>query len=288
MTEVPHVVAVLGRGVVDPDEPVVTADDLGLTRGDGCFDSLRVFTDASGRAAAVGLEEHLDRLDRSAVAMDLANPSHAQWRELVAEALTAWSTPGEAVLKLLLTRGRDWRGTGVTALATISHRGPALPAGAPRPITAVTLSKGHPSDAFADAPWLLGGVKTLAYVVNVAAVREARRRGADDVIFTTTDGYALDGPTSGLLVARDGALLSTPTGATGILESVTVEAIFEAARADGVEARHELVPIADLYTADGLWLVSSGRGPALVTALDDRALHADPDLITRVARFAGF
>lgn len=288
MTEVPHVVAVLGRGVVDPDEPVVTADDLGLTRGDGCFDSLRVFTDESGRATAVGLEEHLDRLDRSAVAMDLANPSHAQWRELVAEALTAWSTPGEAVLKLLLTRGRDWRGTGVTALATISHRGPALPAGAPRPITAVTLSKGHPSDAFADAPWLLGGVKTLAYVVNVAAVREARRRGADDVIFTTTDGYALDGPTSGLLVARDGALLSTPTGATGILESVTVEAIFEAARADGVEARHELVPIADLYTADGLWLVSSGRGPALVTALDDRALHADPDLITRVARFAGF
>ncbi|HKX66206.1 MAG TPA: aminodeoxychorismate lyase [Intrasporangium sp.] len=288
MTEMPHAVAVLGRGVVDPDEPVVTADDLGLTRGDGCFDSLRVFTDDSGRATAVDLEEHLDRLDRSARAMDIDNPSHAQWRQLVEETLDEWSTPGEAVLKLVLTRGREWRGPGPTALATISHRGPALPPGAPRPITAVTLTKGHPSDAFADAPWLLGGVKTLAYVANVAAVREARRRGADDVIFTTTDGYALDGPTSGLLVARGGALLSTPTGATGILESVTVEAIFEAARADGVQTRYELVPVVDLYTADGLWLVSSGRGPALVTALDGRALRADPDLAGRIARYADF
>jgi 4-amino-4-deoxychorismate lyase len=288
MTEVPHVVGVLGRGVVDPDEPVVTADDLGLTRGDGCFDSLRVFTDESGRATAVDLEEHLDRLDRSAVAMDIENPPRARWAELVKEALDAWSTPGEAVLKLVLTRGREWRDTGPTAFATISHRGPALPAGAPRPITAVTLTKGHPSDAFADAPWLLGGVKSLAYVVNVAAVREARRRGADDVIFTTTDGYALDGPTSGLLVARGGALLSTPTGATGILESVTVEAVFEAARADGVETRYELVPVVDLYTADGLWLVSSGRGPALVTTLDGRALRADPDLARRIARYSDF
>lgn len=288
MTEVPHVVAVLGRGVVDPDGPVVTADDLGLTRGDGCFDSLRVLTDEQGHARAIDLETHLDRLDRSAAAMDLDNPPHAVWRDLVAEAVGAWSTPGEAVLKLVLTRGREWRPGAPTVLATISHRGAARPAGGPRPITAVTLSKGHPSDAFAHAPWLLGGVKSLAYVVNVAAVREARRRGAEDVIFTTTDGFALDGPTSGLLVARGGVLLSTPPGGTGILESVTVEAIFAAARRDGVEARYALVPVEDLYTSEGLWLVSSGRGPAHVTVLDGRPLAPEADLLRRVAGYAGF
>ena len=72
------------------------------------------------------------------------------------------------------------------------------------------------------------------------------------------------------------------------LESVTVEAVFEAARADGVETRYELVPVVDLYTADGLWLVSSGRGPALVTTLDGRALRADPDLARRIARYSDF
>jgi 4-amino-4-deoxychorismate lyase len=289
---VPHVVAVLGRGVVDADEPVVTADDLGLTRGDGCFDSARVITDPAGAAAVIGLNDHLDRLDGSARALAIANPSREAWRALVDEVVAAWSTPGEAVLKLVLTRGREWRAGGPTAIATITHLGPALAdvpvERAPRTITAVTLTRGHPSDAFTDAPWLLGGVKTLSYVVNAAAVREARRRGADDVIFTTTDGYALDGSTSGLLVARDGAFLSTPTGPTGILESVTVAAVLEAARADGLEARYELVPVDDLYSADAVWLVSSGRGPALVTTLDGCELRADPDLVARVARYAGF
>jgi 4-amino-4-deoxychorismate lyase len=290
VAEVPHVVAVLGRGVVGPDEPVVTADDLGLTRGDGCFDSARVVTDASGGSSVVGLDDHLDRLDASARAMALESPSHDAWRALVAEALAAWETPGDAVLKLVLTRGREWRPAGPTALVTLTHR-PRTPTsgpGAPRSVTAVTLSKGHPSDAFLDAPWLLGGVKTLSYVVNVAAVREARRRGADEVVFTTTDGYALEGPTSALLVARGGTLTATPTGGTGVLESVTVAAVFAAARDDGTGTAYELVPVADLFTADGVWLVSSGRGPVLVTRLDDRPLPVDRELAARVARYAGF
>ena len=47
MTE--QVVAVLGRGVVPRDTPLLVADDLGLTRGDGCFDACRVVvSDISG------------------------------------------------------------------------------------------------------------------------------------------------------------------------------------------------------------------------------------------------
>ena len=48
------------------------------------------------------------------------------------------------------------------------------------------------------------------------------------------------------------------------------------------------MPVEHLFTADAVWLVSSGRGPALITALDGRALRADPDLAARVARYAGF
>jgi 4-amino-4-deoxychorismate lyase len=289
MSEVPHLVAVLGRGVVSPDDRVVTADDLGLTRGDGCFDSARVVTDPSGTARVVDLDDHLDRLAASADALDIATPPHDAWRALVSEAVAAWSTPGEAVVKLMLTRGREWRPAGPTALLTITHRAPSpAQAGAPRTITAVTLTRGHPSDAFTDAPRLLGGVKTLSYVVNAAATREAKRRGADDVIFTTTDGFALDGPTSGLLLARGRTLLSTPTGGTGILESLTVAAIMDAARVDGFETRFELIPVADLYTADALWLVSSGRGAVLITTLDARPLPADSALAAAISRYAGF
>jgi 4-amino-4-deoxychorismate lyase len=292
MNDVEQVVAVLGRGVVGPDDPVVTADDLGLTRGDGCFDSVRVVTTQSATVRVVDLDDHLDRLASSARALDIEMPPHDDWHDLVGAAVAAWSTPGEAVLKLLLTRGREGRATGPTAMATLTHRTPPAQAGPqggpPRTITAVTLSRGHPSDAFTDAPWLLGGVKTLSYVVNAAATREAKRRGADDLIFTTTDGFALDGPTSGLLLARDRTLVSTPAGGTGILESLTVAAIMEAARADGFTTRYELVPVHDLYTADALWLVSSGRGPVVVTTLDGRPLRTDEELAAVIASYAGF
>ena len=50
-------VAVMGTGIVAADDPVLTADDLGLTRGDGVFDATRVVT-ADEAADAVGWSGH--------------------------------------------------------------------------------------------------------------------------------------------------------------------------------------------------------------------------------------
>ncbi|XVX20925.1 aminodeoxychorismate lyase [Actinomycetota bacterium] len=289
-----HLVAVMGRGVVAPDEPVIAADDLGFSRGDGCFDSARVITESDGSARVVNLGEHLDRLDASAAALDITGPARADWERLVADALEAWATPGEAVLKLVLTRGREWSpGSGPLALLTISEK-PKQPAaqpgprGIPRALRAVTLSSGRPSDAFKDAPWLLGGIKTLSYVGNVAAAREAKQRGADDAILVSTDGYAMDGPTSGLIVVSDGVMRTPPTGDTGILASVTVDEIISAAAESGMQTRVELIPAEDLRTADGVWLVSSGRGPSPIVELDGEPIGVDEDLAARVAAMGGF
>ncbi len=287
-------VAVMGRGVVADGEPVITPDDLGFSRGDGCFDSARVLTDDQGSARVVNLVEHLDRLERSAAALGIDFPERSRWSELVDEALAQWDTPGDAVLKFYLTRGREWQPeAGPLALLTIREKPATRPrpsqAGEiPRALHAVTLTTGRPSDAFADAPWLLGGVKTLSYVTNVAAAREAARRGADDAILVTTDGYALEGPTSGLVVVSDDVMRTAPTGDTGILVSVTVDEVLRGAQADGMETRVELVPAADLFSADGVFLVSSGRGPCPVVELDGKPLQVDADLAARVARAAGF
>ncbi|CCH73025.1 Aminotransferase class IV [Nostocoides australiense Ben110] len=284
-----HLVAVLGRGVVGADEPVVTVDDLGFARGDGCFDSARVLTDTDGAARVVNLSEHLDRLDASAAALDIAGPTRDAWEALVAEALVAWHGSGEAVLKLVLTRGREWApNAGPLALLSITEK-PARPRGrVPRALRAVTLTSGRPSDAFKDAPWLLGGVKTMSYVGNVAAAREAKRRGADDAIFVSTDRFAMDGPTAGLIVVTDGVMRTPPTGDTGILASVTVDEILAAAAESGMPVRVELVPAGDLLTADGVWLVSSGRGPSPIVEVDGSPIRVDEELAERVAAMAGF
>lgn len=285
-----------GPRVVAPDEPVVTADDLGLTRGDGCFDSALVVDDGTPETPSHtvrDLDDHLTRLEGSAAALDITPPPRAAWESLVDAALGAWTTPGDATLKLVLTRGREWvPDAGPTALAVLTPRAAGRPArgaaGAGTPLRVATLTRGHPSDAFADAPWLLGGAKTLSYVINVAAQREARRRGVDDVIFTTTDGYALDAPTAGLLVVRDGRWLSTPTAGTGILESVSVRTILRAAAAEGHDTALELVPTDALTGCDGVWLVASSRGPTPVGEIDGTPVPVDPDLVATAARYAGF
>ena len=65
------VVGVLGRGIVAAEEPVVRADDLGLARGDGCFESCRVLTDAAGHSVVERLDAHLYRLQRSLDSLDI-------------------------------------------------------------------------------------------------------------------------------------------------------------------------------------------------------------------------
>lgn len=281
-----QLVAVLGRGIVDPAVPVLYADDAGLTRGDGCFDTCRVVNDGSARAQH--LDQHLARFARSARLLGLPAPDLAAWRDLVATALATWTEPGEASLKLILTRGPAHRPDTPTGLLLLTAVDGAAQASARRGLRVVTLSRGYRSDVFATAPWLLGGAKTLSYGVNVAAKREATARGADDVLFVSTDGYLLEGPTSGLVVARGHGLVAVPTGATGVLESVTVTTIIAAAHEAGLGTGAELLRPADLLSCDGAWLVSTVRGICPVLELDGAALPQDPGLTSTLATWAGF
>ncbi|MGI4896433.1 MAG: aminotransferase class IV, partial [Janthinobacterium lividum] len=95
--------AVLGRGEVAWDAPLVGADDLGLARGDGCFETLRVLGGPPVRI--LSLEAHLDRFERSAALLDLPAPGRAAWTGLVTSLVTDLAAGAEASLRLLLSRG---------------------------------------------------------------------------------------------------------------------------------------------------------------------------------------
>ncbi|MEZ5201283.1 MAG: hypothetical protein R2742_08180 [Micropruina glycogenica] len=60
-----QLVALLGRGVVPTGQPIATADDVGLVRGDGCFDAMRVLG-GGAHAVVENLDDHLQRFEQSA------------------------------------------------------------------------------------------------------------------------------------------------------------------------------------------------------------------------------
>lgn len=279
-----QLVAVLGRGIVPRDEAVILADDLGLTRGDGVFDATRVLTGADGSSVVENLDRHLARLQRSARAVDLVEPDLPELEALIQAAAAQWHTPGQAVLKIMHTRGLEHTAAGATTLLTITEMTP----GDRRPISVASLSRGYSSTAFDEAPWLLGGCKLLSYAVHTAARREAERRGADDALFVSSDGYALEGPTSSLIWVAAGVVGTTSTGGTGILGSVTVDLIRDWARASGVAFVETLLPVRELFSTEGAWLASSGRGLSPIAYLDGEPMPQSPTWTDRLSEVTGF
>ena len=152
----------------------------------------------------------------------------------------------------------------------------------------ITLARGVPSDAFAQSPWLLGGVKTLSYAINMAAQREAERVGADDVIFVGTDGVVLEAPTGTVVWAHGRELHTTPTGDTGILPGTTQELLFGRAPAAGWQVRRTLATVDELHDADVVWVMSSVRGPVDVIELDGKTRERRPEIDAEIRRLCGF
>jgi 4-amino-4-deoxychorismate lyase len=258
--------------VVDPDGPALRVGDLSAQRGDGVFESIGVI---DGHPQEVG--PHLARLAHSAGLCDLPEPSLAQWRAAI-ERVVAEAPAGESVVKLILSRGLE-HGPAPTAWVTLAD---APDSGRARTegVRVVTLDRGYALDVPARAPWLLLGAKTLSYAVNMAALREAKRRGVDDAVFVTSDGYVLEAPTASV-VLRSGDRFVTPTPNAGILHGTTQLSLFAHLQGRGFEAAYETVSVADLMRADAAWLLSSVRLAAPIAAVDghpkavDRALTAE-------------
>ncbi|MGY1552061.1 aminotransferase class IV [Microbacterium sp. A588] len=262
--------------IVDAAAPALSVGELSTQRGDGVFESIGVI---DGHAQEV--LPHLERLANSARICDLPVPHAEQWRQAVAVA-AAQCPPGEAVIKLILSRGVE-HGPTPTAWVTAA---PAADFAAVREVgvRVVTLERGYDLDVAERAPWLLLGAKTLSYAVNMAALREARRRGADDAVFVSTDGFVLEAPTASLILRFGGRFL-TPAPAGGILHGTTQLSVYEFFVRRGFETGYDRIPASDLAQADAAWLVSSVRLAVPITAIDGTALSVDTEFTAEMNRY---
>lgn len=311
--------------VADPRLPALLVTDQGATRGDGVFETMTAVAPAGPDGAAAGHrvrkeDSHLARLASSAEALQIPVPPAEAWRRAAAAGLRAFAqgSPGaDAVVKLVATRGPEGAPGGghyVRGAADVGSDGELAETTEPEllvpphltgtywvlvsPVSAglagtrerglrvLLLDRGFDSGAAERAPWLLMGTKSLSYAVNMAALRFAASQGVDDVIFTSSDGKVLEGPTSTVLMARrvprpdgtEGVELVTPLRSSGILAGTSQGTIFAAAAQAGWALGYGPLEPADLFDADAVWLVSSVRLVAPVTHLDGEELPQDAGL----------
>jgi len=246
-------------GAVAPTaESVVPLPDDGLYRGDGAFEVIRLY---GGEPFALG--DHLDRLDRSAAAIELSYERPAL--ELEIRGLLAAFGEHDAQIRIIVTRG------GRRIVATE----PLPPHGATLALATVTYSTSV----------ILNGVKSLSYAANMQASRIARNKGADEAVLVRTDGIVLEAPTSAVFWAPAGAgRLRTPSLEVGVLESITRSRILEE-----MDVEEGALDVSDLCGADEAFLASTTREVQPVASVDGRELPLTPGPLTEQAReaFAG-
>ncbi|MDQ0893091.1 aminodeoxychorismate lyase [Agromyces ramosus] len=254
---------------VDASAPALRVGELSTQRGDGIFETIGVVDGHAQEARA-----HLERLRNSARICELPEPNLPQWEAAIARAVGSLPATGEYALKLVLSRGVE-HGPAPTAWL---HASAAADFTAAREhgIRVVTLDRGYARGTAERAPWLLLGAKTLSYAVNMAALREAKRRGADDTIFVTSDGYVMEGPTSSVIIRR-GGVYATPAPSGAILHGTTQQSLFEHVEAAGGRTEYRDIAVEELTTADAAWLVSSVRLAAGITDVDGTSVPYDAD-----------
>jgi 4-amino-4-deoxychorismate lyase len=200
------------------------------------------------------LDAHLARLANSARGLDIGLPQGLE--ELCERALGQAGAP-EAVLRLICTRGIEGDFAS-TAFAIVSEVPAAYDQERHRGLRLVLLTLAVDPLVRAAAPWLLPGVKSISYAVNMAAQREAQGKGADDALFTGLGGELLEGPTSNIWW-RSGSTLYTPSLDLGILAGVTRLTLLELAGGSGYRVVEGVFTAEDLFGAEEAFISSSTR-----------------------------
>lgn len=242
-------VAVAGRGLVDPREPVFGADDEALLRGRSVFETTRVY----GRRPFL-LDRHLARFALSAGRTGLAAPDPAECEQLAGLVIGA-SAESDLALRLY------W--TGRTLVATAAPIDPELEVLRAR---GVRLMSG---------PWSTGelaSAKSMSYAENMAAQDRAVAEGADDALLVAGDGTVLEAPTANVWW-REGERLVTPSLDLPILAGVTRGLLLEIAEPEPIDG---VFPLSRLLGADEVFISSSIREVMPVASVDGTAFGLGP------------
>lgn len=237
--------------------------DHGFLFGDGVFEGIRVTP-----AGIFRFEDHMKRLATAARAVGIApTAGFDQVREVARETTRAWGSR-HGYLRLILTRGVGALGIdpatcpepGIFCLAAgPSKRGPDLNGPG---LSMITSSLRRPAADVLDPR-----VKSLNYLNNALAKREANLRGADDALVLNAQGLVAEASATNVFVL-EGNRVSTPRVTDGALEGITRRTILEIASDLGFETSERSLGRFDLFGADAVFLSGTRAGVVPVASLD--------------------
>jgi branched-subunit amino acid aminotransferase/4-amino-4-deoxychorismate lyase len=252
----------------------VPLDDRGLLLGDGLFETLLF-----ARGELVLTQPHAARMADSAAVLGLPAPTLAEFSACALAAVReAGLMDARAAVRVTLTAGSGGRGLDRPAAPAPRLFATAVRSATPQSPASLFVARVRRNQASPTSR-----LKTLAYLDNVLARREAVAAGVDEAVMLNTLGEVACAAAANVFWLKDGVLF-TPAIATGRLDGVMARQVIDAAATIGIDARQVREGAEALVGADAVFLTNcligvrpaymAGHGPLAPNAIVERLASA--------------
>jgi branched-chain amino acid aminotransferase len=241
----------LNKTIVPESEAVVSVYDHGFLYGDGIYETMRAYG-----GVVFMLEEHLERLARSASFLKLALPDAGFITDAVYRTIEA-NKLSDAYIRVTVSRGRGPIGLD-----------PALCKEPTFVVIAEPFSE-YPEHLYRDGVKLIIAktrrnlveavnpkIKSLNFLNNIFAKVEAKERGAYEAIMLNSEGLLAEGTISNIFFVKDD-LLCTPAAEVGVLDGITREIVIGSAKKSGMKVSEGAFYPVDLFSASEVFFTNT-------------------------------
>ncbi len=246
------------NGKIGPiEEMSIPMNDRVCWFGDGVYDAgpcrnYRIFA----------LDEHIDRLFRSAAMLDIRMPlSKEALRELLNDLVRKLDT-GELFVYYQVTRGTAMRSHDYEPMPGnlwVMIR-PAVQSGFDKPIQLITAE---------DTRYFHCNIKTLNLIPNIMASQKAKLAGCQEAVLYRPGGRVTECSHSNVHILQGGELYTAPTDEL-ILPGITRAHLLRACRDLGIPVHEEPFRLEELFAAEEVLVTSSSKLVCFADRIDGR------------------
>ena len=256
----------LNGQLIHRDNAGISPFDSAVQGGDAVWEGLRLY-----RGRIFKLQEHLDRLHRSATALSFAEiPPREKIIEEIKRTLAANEMQDGVHIRLTLTRGvkitsgMDPRlnQSGSTLIILAEHKAPVY---TKTGLTLVTSKIRRPSPEILDCK-----IHHANLLNSILAKIEANNTGADDALMLDTRGFVAETNATNLFLVRDGKVETSRVIACP--EGITRATVLEICAAEKIPHGERDLTLEEVYASDEVFCSGTMGELAGIMRIDNRLI----------------
>ena len=239
---------------VTNEQAVIPINDLGIQRGYGVFDFLRVAGDKP-----LFIDDHLDRFFYSAEVMRLKVKQERTELKSIIQELISTNKLNHSGIRLILTGGESVDGYIISDPRLSIIQQSLKPPPDELPDTGIKLVSN-------DYQRQLPHVKTTDYLMAIWLQPWMKEKNADDILYHH-NGYISECPRSNFFIINKENILVTPK--ENILHGITRKKVIDIAKKLGIEIQERDIHLNEIENAKEAFITSSTKRILPVAEIDE-------------------